>query len=284
MVKRGLGRGLEALLPEVTEAPGEGEVEVSRIEPNPFQPRREFREAELAELAASIREHGILQPLVLRRAGAGYQLVAGERRWRAAKLLGLSRVPAVVRELDDRRMLELALIENLQRADLNPLEEAAAYRRLIDDFQLTQEAVAQAVGKSRPYVANALRLLTLEPEVRQLLARGELSAGHGKVLLGLPAGAGRRELATRAAARGLSVKETEEAVRRAGHRPAPRAAGDPEVRALAEALMRRLGAPTVIRMGRGRGTVEIAFSDLEDLDRLAAVILGDVPRGTSGGG
>lgn len=284
MVKRGLGRGLEALLPEVTEASGEGEVEVSRIEPNPFQPRREFREAELAELAASIREHGILQPLVLRRAGAGYQLVAGERRWRAAKLLGLSRVPAVVRELDDRRMLELALIENLQRADLNPLEEAAAYRRLIDDFQLTQEAVAQAVGKSRPYVANALRLLTLEPEVRQLLARGELSAGHGKVLLGLPAGPGRRELAARAAARRLSVKETEEAVRRAGRRPAPRSAGDPEVRALAEAFMRRLGAPTVIRMGRGRGTVEIAFSDLEDLNRLAAVILGDVPRGTSGGG
>jgi len=278
--KRGLGMGLSALLggdaPADTGGGGaHGDavrtVPIEYLEPSPLQPRRHFPEEELEALAASIRAHGVLQPLVVRPAigpGAAYEIVAGERRWRAAQRAGLSEVPVVVRELDDRTALELALVENLQREDLDPLEEAEAFRRLLDEFGRTQEEIAQAVGRSRSHVANTLRLLQLPEPVREMLRRGELTAGHARALLGAEDPV---RLAREVRARGLSVRETEELVRRkrtATTCVRAQSEPDPDLVALSRRLSHILGLQVEIR-ARGRGgRLVIRYSDPSQLETV----------------
>jgi ParB family chromosome partitioning protein len=271
--------GLSALLgggPELLEEAANSPVQSLPIEllrASPLQPRRRFVEAEIAALAQSVREKGILQPLLVRPASggdAGYEIVAGERRWRAAQQAGLHVVPVLVRELGDAETLELALIENVQRADLSAIEEAEAYKRLMDEFGHTQEALATALGKSRSHIANTLRLLGLPQAVRHMVENGELSAGHGRALLGA-----RRPmtLAMVVSAGQLSVRDTEALVRREGRQATTSArasAPDPNLAQLEQALSRRLGLDiTITRKGRG-GVVTLRFSQAEQLDALLA--------------
>lgn len=277
--RRGLGRGLSALLgdPEAPSQAPEGggprEIPIELIARNPDQPRRTFGEAEIDELAASIREKGVLQPILLRpspgKAGE-YQLVAGERRWRAAQKAGLRAMPAVVRELDDLQVLEIAIVENVQRADLNALEEALGYRALMDKFGRTQEAVAQVVGKSRPHVANALRLLNLPPEVQAMLSDGRLTAGHARALVGAP---DPLALAQQVVDRGLSVRETEALVRRPAEaksaKPSTgRVSRDADTAALENDLADVLGLDVELRHKGGAGELRIRYTTLEQLDDL----------------
>ncbi|MFP4623800.1 MAG: ParB/RepB/Spo0J family partition protein [Gemmatimonadota bacterium] len=286
--KERLGKGLGALLGEYLGDEGVDmearTVLVSAVHPNPFQPRRTFREEELADLVGSIRENGLLQPIVVRPAGNRrgtdrWELVAGERRWRAVTRLGWKDVPAIIREVDDRTLLVLALVENLQRSGLNALEEAEGYHQLQEEFGLTQQQVAEAVGKDRSTVANALRLLQLPASVRRLLEAGELTAGHARALLGLPAGRRLGELAERAVEEGWSVRETEARVR-AGRASKPRKKRarpeDPSQRALETALARSLGTEVRIRQGRGggKGRIEVSFYDGEDFERLFELLAG----------
>jgi ParB family chromosome partitioning protein len=275
--RRGLGMGLSALLGgdgyAEPELPAGGQrVPVEFLRPSPLQPRRRFDEAELEALAQSIRERGVLQPLLVRPGGAGaagYEIVAGERRWRAAQRAGLHEVPVVVRVLSDRETLELALIENLQRADLSPLEEARAYRRLMDDFQHTQEALAEAVGKSRSHVANTLRLLGLPSSVQGLVEEGSLSAGHARALIG---SSDPEALARAVVERGLNVRETEALARlahvRATARTAARRTEDPNVGELSRRLSTQLGLEVGIRTKGQGGLLTIRYRDLSQLDGL----------------
>jgi len=287
--KERLGRGLSALLGDYLEedTPAEaGEVRqlpVGSIRPNPFQPRKEFQPEELNELADSIRQNGLLQPLMVRPAPSGpdrWELVAGERRFRAVSNLGWAEVPAIVREVDDQTLLVLALVENLQREALGPLEEAEGYRVLTDSFGLSQGEIAQAVGKDRSTVANTLRLLQLPPSVRKLVAEGSLTAGHVRPLLGLddPVRAG--DLARRAAREGWSVRQVEKMVKR-GRGPEKRKAAtgtgaqDPLVQALQEELRNVLGTRVVLRQGRkGRGVIEVPFLSPEDFERVFLLLTG----------
>ena len=283
--KKGLGKGLGALIPGVessADSPG-FKVEIDRIAPNPLQPRRSFDEAKIDELAASVRDQGIIQPLLVRRAGERYELIAGERRLRAARKAGLTDVPVVVREAGNGETLELALIENLQREDLNPIEEAAAYQRLQEEFDLTQEEIARRVGKSRPTVANSVRLLVLPREVQQLVASGKLPAGQARALLGLEG-----ETAIVAAARdvvgkALSTRQTERLVAqlRTGGRKRRKAMplSDPDLRALVERLQRSLG--TKVRLlhqsKSNRGKIVVEYYSAADLERIVHLL-----GGTSG--
>ena len=277
----GLGRGLDALLPASPPAgadpaavgTGASLLPVDAIVPNPQQPRERIAPDELAELAASIQAHGVLQPVIVSRSGPSYVLVAGERRWRAAQLAGLETIPALVKEVTPRERLELALVENLQREDLTPLEEAAAYRQLVDEYGLTQEALAARVGKSRVAVANALRLLHLAPAVRAALADGRITAGHGRALLGCPDPETQEALLARVLAADLSVRATEELVRRAGQ-PAPRPAPRPaELAAVEEDLREALGTKVQLYHSRRGGRIVIHYFSDEELqglyDRLA---------------
>jgi ParB family chromosome partitioning protein len=289
--RSGLGRGLGALIPtDITGEAGSAlrEVPVGSISPNPHQPRGYFDEEALASLTASIAELGVLQPILVRElADDRFELIAGERRWRAAKRAGLPSIPVVVRTVDEVLSLEQALVENLHREDLNPLEEAAAYQQLMEDFDLTQEQVAQKVGKSRSSVANTLRLFQLPPSIQRLVAENQLAAGHAKALLGTPDRAFQESLAKRIVADGLSVREAEEAVRvhgapEHGEVPAPEApAGsvrvDPEPRRLRppglleleELLADHLSTRVGVSMGASsRGKIVIEFSGLEDLERI----------------
>lgn len=288
--RSGLGKGLGALIPQDVAAgaasrPAVREVPISQIEPNPYQPRNHFDEESLAGLTASIRELGVLQPILVRELGPDrFALIAGERRWRAAKRAGLQFMPIIVREVSDELTLQHALVENLHRDDLNPLEEAAAYQQLIEDFNMTQEAVAHRVGKSRSAVANLLRLFQLPPQVQRLVADGQISAGHAKVLLGTPDRAFQEALARRVVADGLTVRDTEEAIRqRAGagndETPTPPEGGTPgsKLRApglleLEELLADQLDTRVKINMGPKRGKVVIEFADLEDLERIYRVM------------
>ncbi|HEV3049227.1 MAG TPA: ParB/RepB/Spo0J family partition protein [Longimicrobium sp.] len=288
-----LGKGLSALLGEYTQEPGPapGEpvsaVPTSRIAPNPFQPRREFTPEQLAELEESIRQNGLLQPLVVRRAtdqtpeGAEWELVAGERRWRAVRRLGWTEVPVVVRELDDRAMLVLAIVENVQRADLSPLEEATAYKRLMDDFNFTQAEVAESVGRERSTVANLLRLLSLPPSVHRLLDEGKLLMGHARALLGLEDPREMSDLARQAADSGMTVRAVEERVRdrrpsgKAKEAPAEPARGDAHLRHLETELQRAFGTQVRIRVqGNQSGRIEIPFLNADDFDRVLERLLG----------
>ena len=271
----GLGRGLGALLGEEAlkpEAAGSLYVDISQVEPCSSQPRKAFDEAALAELAESIRLHGIIQPLTVRKLSSGYyQIIAGERRWRAARLAGLREVPVVVVEADDRKAAELAMIENLQREDLNPMEEAAGYRSLIDQYHMTQEEAAARVGKSRSAVTNALRLLSLSAPVRELVESGALSAGHARALL--PLSPAQQESAAKAVlSGGLSVRQTEALVKRlsAEKKPAKEPAPD-AVDYTAEAqrdLTARLGRGVKIVTGKKKGRVELEYYGLDDLNDL----------------
>lgn len=297
----GLGKGLGALIPageagsddDGTDAPVLAELPIDSIVPNPHQPRVHFDEESLSDLTASIREIGVIQPVLVRPVGDHYELLAGERRWRAARRAGLATVPAVVRATDDLGSVERALIENLHRQDLTPLEEAAAYQQLIEDFSLTHEQVASRVGKSRSAITNTLRLMSLPPSIQHLLADGRLSAGHARALLGTPDRAFQEQLARRASTEGWSVRAVEEAVRdrASGFSPladdgseaadgsaplAPAPAGTkrtsrlrpPGLLELEDLLAERLSTKVNVSMGTKRGKLVIEFADLEDLERL----------------
>ncbi len=291
----GLGKGLGALIPSdvarssaagLAARPGIEEIPINQIDPNPYQPRNNFDEESLAGLTASIRELGVLQPILVRQMSEDrYAIIAGERRWRAAKRAGLQFIPVIVRQVNDELTLQHALVENLHRDDLNPLEEAAAYQQLVEDFDLTQEEVAQKVGKSRSAVANLLRLFQLPPQVQRLVAEGRVSAGHAKALLGTPDRAFQESLARRVATDGLSVRETEEAVRqRNGLAGSPGGSpGSPGTRSklrapglleLEELLAEQLDTRVSINVGPKRGRVVIEFADLEDLERIYRVMAG----------
>jgi ParB family transcriptional regulator, chromosome partitioning protein len=284
--RRRLGRGLEALLgPTREEAEREGslvELPIKDIKPNPFQPRQTVDPAALEELVSSIKQAGLLQPVVVRRAngGGGYELIAGERRLRACQQLGWERIPAVQRDADDRTLLTLALIENLQRDDLSPVDEARGYERLIAEFKLAQQDVADAVGRDRSTVANALRLLKLPEVVLQMLHDGHLSVGHARALLGLEDSRIVTTLAREAVAQGLSVREVEDRVR-GGRAPERRPrmkrgmGAAPEVRRVEDALRRRLGTDVRVTLrAKGKGQIHLSFYSNEDLARLLEVILG----------
>jgi len=279
-----LGRGLSALIPGASEPRVETDsgalsfrVEVDRITPSPFQPRRTFDEAKIEELAASIRNQGIIQPLVVRRKGDGYELIAGERRWRAAMRAGLTQVPIVVRDASDHEALQLALVENLQREDLNPIEEANGYRRLQEEFQWSQEEVAEKVGKSRPAIANAMRLLSLPAEVQQEVSSGNLPAGQARALLGLHSEPLILSAYREVLAKGLSTRDTEKLVRhlllgRKRRRQVPLV--DPDLRSIVEELQRMLGTRVRLlpKARSARGKIEIEYYSLPDLDRIIQTI------------
>ena len=290
--RSGLGRGLGALIPSEVAKAEEGplsftELPLNVIDTNPHQPRKVFDEEALASLTASVRELGVLQPILVRPLPDDkYELIAGERRWRAAKRAGLPSVPAIIREVDDTTSLEHALVENLHRQDLNPLEEAAAYQQLIEDFHLTHDQVAARVGKSRAAVSNTLRLFQLPPAIQKLVAENQLSAGHARALLGTPDRAYQEQLARRAVAENLSVRDVEESVRArtelaeagtpssgGGSQPV-RKLRAPGLLELEDLFSQYLDTKVQVTMGPRRGKVVIEFADLEDLERIYRVILG----------
>ena len=276
--ERGLGKGLGALLGDAalqTQEAGSLSLPISQVEPGLKQPRKRFDDEALADLADSIRQHGVIQPLTVRRLSSGYyQIIAGERRWRAAKLAGLSEVPVVIIEADDRKVMELGLIENLQREDLNPMEEAGGYRVLMEEYGLTQEEVAQQVGKSRPAVANALRLRSLPPSLHPLLEDGQLSAGHARAILSVPSPQLQEKLADKVVAEGLSVRQTEALAKRlaAGEAtPPPRPEGPDLSIYLKEAertLGARFGRKVSIVSGKRKGRIELEYYGPDDLTAL----------------
>ena len=303
--RSGLGKGLGALIPPEAAAQGDGamfrEVPTSSIQPNPFQPRRHFDEEALSSLSASIRELGVLQPLLVRAKDPGeYQLIAGERRWRAAKRAGLPTVPVIVRDIDDLASLEQAVVENLHRKDLNPLEEAAAYQQLLEDFAMTHDQLATRVGKSRAAVTNTLRLFQLPASIQRFVAEGQITAGHARTLLSTPDRDFQEQLAQRIVADGLSVRVVEEEIRihtfgvdppltpssGAGTAPAAAGTGASTAKALAprlrqagmhelETLLSEHLATSVVVIEKGkRGQVVIDFADLDDLERIYRAMTG----------
>jgi len=268
-----LGRGLSALIPDATTpAPDDRSLDVDSdlLRPNKFQPRTTMDETKIDELARSIRANGIIQPIVVRRVDGGYEIVAGERRWRAAQRAGLLKVPVVVRDIPEERLLAVALIENIQREDLNPIEEAHAYRRLADEYQLTQEQIADAVGKDRSSVANYLRLLKLPQEVRANVGSGALTMGHARALLSLPDEAAQLQLSREIVTKTLSVRETEALVKKATEPKAEKAPVEKDVhtRAAEERLRFALGTRVRIARGRKGGKIEIDFGSEEELQRI----------------
>jgi len=285
--RSGLGRGLGALIPEDSEdelGASYQELPIDSIVPNPFQPREEFDEGGIASLADSIEQVGVLQPILVRPAAeGGYQLIAGERRWRASQQAGLTTIPAIVKEIRDVSALEQAVIENLHRQDLNALEEAAAYQQLIDDFGFTQEQLAQRVGKSRPSVANTLRLLNLPPAIQGLLIDGRLAAAHARALLPVEDRADQQALAETAVAEGWSARQVEQAVKDRANAPKPTKAPDdrPEpgttrpaaLLELEELLAGHLDTRVAVQTGAKRGKIVIEFADLDDLERLYRIII-----------
>lgn len=280
--RKALGKGLSALLPVPEPEPGgagsapagSAEVPIDRLEANPFQPRSALDPARLAELAASIRESGIVQPILVRRVGERYQIIAGERRWRAAQQVGLSTVPVTLRDVADERLLEFALVENIQREELTPLEEAQAFHRLQTEFRLTQEEVARRVGRERSTIANALRLLRLPSELRELVGAGRLDAGHARALLALDRTEEQVALGREAARKGLSVREVERQVARLrAPRTRVRARRDANTRAAEERLRAALGTRVEIRRKGKGGALRIQFTSEAELNRLFEVLV-----------
>lgn len=294
--RSGLGKGLSSLIPADVESDGSTfrEIDIDRVVPNQYQPRDHFDEEMLSSLAASIAEVGVIQPIVVRASGDGYELIAGERRWRAARRANLPSIPAIVRDSDDLSSLETAVVENLHRQDLNALEEAAAYQQLIEDFSLTQDQVATRVGRSRSAVANTIRLLQLPAPVQRLVIEGQLSAGHARALLATPDRAQQEALARQVVAERLTVRDVEEMLRdddgdeveddnvaEAVEKPSSETVGetrDPGVLELEELLAARLETRVKVQLGKGPGRLVIDFADLHDLERIYRVI---TPPGTT---
>ena len=278
--KKVLGRGLDALFPDIdsmdTKARDFFQCDIDVIRPNPYQPRRKFAEEELAALSSSIKEQGILQPLLVRKNSTGYELIAGERRLRASKLAGLSKVPVVVREITDTELLEASIVENIQRENLNPMEEAEAYQRLMNEFKMTQQKVAERVGKSRSAVANFLRLCQLPKPIKDSLMDDRLSMGHARALLGIEPAVQQTKVWQIVMAKGLSVRQTEALVKqmKATPKPKPKVPGPDEsyFNSLADDLARRFGTKVNIKKKGEKGKVEIEFYSNDDLDRLLGLL------------
>lgn len=292
VIKRphGLGRGLSALLGDVAREepvapaamPANGKavqsIEVALIQPHPEQPRRHFDEGALSELAESIAKRGVIQPIIVRPHGGGFQIVAGERRWRASQRAGLHKIPAVIRSISDDKLLELALIENIQRQELNPIEEAQAYQRLIHSLGLTQDEVAHQVGKDRTSITNYLRLLNLPPEIQRMLEEDLISMGHARALCGLDSKQEQKRLADEIIKQKLSVRDVEQAVKRAKTDPAIRESStqknnDANIRAAELKLKRFLETPVKIHLGPSKGRIEIEFGSTTELDRIYSIIM-----------
>ncbi len=281
--ERGLGKGLSALLGDAAlqeeQAGNPATLPISQIQPGLNQPRKRFDPEAISTLAESIRDHGVIQPITVRRLASGYyQIIAGERRWRAAKEAGLTEVPVHIVEADDFKVMELGLIENLQREDLNPMEEAKGYKTLMEDFGETQEGVARRMGKSRPAIANALRLLTLPDAVQFLLEEGKLSAGHARAILAVPSGKGQKELAQRVVEEDLSVRETEAIAKRMSQvnveKPKAVREHDLYLTDLEKELSARFGRRVSIQPGKRKSVIQLEYYDLDDLDALLARLRG----------
>ncbi|HEX9135501.1 MAG TPA: ParB/RepB/Spo0J family partition protein [Nitrospirota bacterium] len=280
MQKQALGKGLGALIPDLSalddkekKALGINEIELDKIVPNEYQPRKVFNDEKMKELAASIKEQGVIQPVIVHRAGSGYQLIAGERRWRASRLAGLKTIPALVKEATKRELLEMALIENIQREDLNPLEAAEAYKRLQDEFKLTQEDLAKRVGKERSTVTNFLRLLGLPKEIKQELATGALSMGHAKALLSLERVRDQMKATVMIVKKGLSVREAEALATRLKNPPKEKKVRlSHELKSVEEKLKKALGTKVSITAKSKGGRIVIEYYSAEELDRIIDMI------------
>lgn len=279
MSKRGLGRGLEALIPVLDKhEENVQEIDIKKIVANDKQPRKDFDESKLDELAASMKQHGVLQPVILRKKGSVYELVAGERRWRAAAKAGIEKIPAIVKELSDAEVMEIALIENLQREDLNPMEEAMAYKSLMNDFGLTQEELSKRVGKSRSQIANTVRLLNLDKEIQDLVTEDKLTAGHARALLSIQDKSMRIKLAKRICEEDLSVRQTEQIVKKISKEKSKMANEKPKeinpvIIDITEKLQRALGTRVKIKGNEKRGKIEIEFYSGDELERILEAIV-----------
>lgn len=280
--KKGLGRGLDALLGDYVAAPAAGvtQMNIYEIDTNAAQPRKSFDESKLAELAESLKRHGMVQPIIVRKSGARYTIVAGERRFRAARLAGFAEVPVIVKELDEAQVMEVALIENIQREDLNPVEEAAAIRFLMQQHDLTQEEVSQRLAKSRPAIANALRLLNLPDEIQQYLREGKMQAGHARALLSIPNEADMLKLGRDIAQGGVTVREAEARAKDISEKPAkkepaPEKPVDTDLVAAEEALRDRLGTRVAIQGSQRRGKVVIEYFSRQELDGIYELLMNE---------
>lgn len=268
--KFGLGKGLDALIPE-DESNGVLQLSINRIKPNKKQPRRYFDDEKIAALAESLKEHGLLQPIIVKKLGDDYQIIAGERRWRAAKKARLKEVPVIIMDISDAHILEVSLIENIQRQDLNPIEEANAFRRLLDDFHITQDVLSKRIGKSRTAIANTIRLLHLDDRVQQFVIEGVLSEGHGRALLGLPDGEAQFHAAQKVIDNTLSVRDTEHLVSTAGKKAAPRKQRTLDVyyKDLERRLSENLGTKVSFKpKAKNKGKIEIEYYSSEELERI----------------
>lgn len=275
---KGLGKGLDAIFKgqEMVNGDQVEKIKVREIKPNPFQPRKEFKEEALQELAASIKAHGILQPIIVRKKGVSYEIVVGERRYRASKLALLKEIPAVVRDLTDQQMMEFALLENLQREDLTPIEEAEAYQSLMENLDLTQEQLAQRLGKSRPYIANHIRLLSLPQDVKQLITDGIISTGHGRALLGLKRKKLISQIAEKVIAQGMNVRQLEALVQTLNTDVSRETKEEPKKDLFLEEregiLRDYFGTSVVIKKGKSKGKIEIEFFSDDDLERILEIL------------
>lgn len=284
--KKALGRGLGSLIQEAQSEAGsnaeqESLVAIDKVKPNPNQPRTHFNETELRELSESIKAHGVLQPLLVRKQGDGFEIIAGERRYQAAKLAGLTEVPVTIKEADDQAVLEMALIENLQRSDLNPIEEAKGYKQLIKTSGMTQEALSKAVSKSRSTITNSLRLLDLPQQVQDLLYNGKLTAGHARAILAVPYEEARIKLAEKVVAEGLSVRATEKLAPLfsvGDAQKAPRPVTPQSFKKAARVLRQTFNTNVKVKSLRGKNKIEIEFKDEEDLARILSQVLDGAPR------
>lgn len=270
-MKRGLGKGLGALIVSAeTDESGVKELRINEIEPNSGQPRKHFNDEKLAQLAESIKQHGIVQPLIVQRDGSTYKIVAGERRWRAARIAGLQAVPVIIRDLSSKQVMEIALIENLQREDLNPIEEAEAYEKLINEYGMTQEEISVTVGRSRPAIANSVRLLTLQTRIKEKVINGEISSGHARALLSIEENEVQLKAVSEIIKKGLNVRETESLVKRltAQKRDIKKKENDVEYRAIEDRFREILGTKVKIENNKNKGRILIEYYSPDELDRI----------------
>lgn len=279
--KGGLGRGLEALIPDAYEnvkeksETGLTQVDINKLSPNESQPRRTFDDDKLQELAISIKENGIIQPIIVMKTGDFYQIIAGERRWRAAKIAGLKKVPVIIKELTEKEIMEISLIENLQREDLNPIEEAMAYKRLIDEYSFTQDEIAKRIGKSRPVITNSLRLLNLDTRVIQYIIEGTISEGHGRVLAGIESNELQYEIAKKIIDDNLNVRQTEKLAKMSGKNKGAKKDNtkkDIFLKEIEDKLKSTLGTKVIINKGKRKGKIEIEYYSQEDLNRILDIL------------